>query len=131
MLHRLAVPAVALALAVPLAGCGDGDDEPARPAQTTATTTTAAPPAVDDAAAERIARRHVRKELGLEVRGEVKVLRSERDPRWVLVDGGDGRELWAVWLRDGQVVLAADEVAAFDPPQVPCDLRPAFSEPRC
>jgi hypothetical protein len=68
--------------------------------------------------------------------------RSKRKPDWGLVTGfyrrpGDGGR-WAVWLQlvDGYWIVkhaGLDEKAAAPPKslRVPCDIRPAFSEPAC
>ena len=61
----------------------------------------------------------------------VTLRRSRRAPRWAIATGAKGRTLWVVWLRDGAVVLATKDVKRFNPPSVPCDLRPAFAKPSC
>lgn len=118
--------AAALAAAA-LAGCGDGAtiSAPTTPASSVPAV------AVPAATAERVARAYVRRRYRLPATGRVTVLRSRRDPRWILVDGGSGRRLWAVWLRGQDVVVAAAHPRRMNPSRVPCDLRPAFSEPSC
>jgi len=48
-----------------------------------------------------------------------------------MASGTDGRTLWVVWLRNGAVALATTDQRRFDPPSVPCDVRPAFLAPDC
>jgi hypothetical protein len=129
-----------LAACALLAGCGD-DDGPAStapptpavtvPAVTTATTPARSAPA-SDAQLVATARRHAEESLGIESDAdEVRLLRSKRDPSWALAAGAGPNNLWAIWLRDGEVEVSATDAAGFDPPAVPCDVRPAFSEPSC
>ena len=127
---------VVLALSAVLAGCGDDDEDrsPAQPPAPPATTTpaTTATPLLTDVQLERLAREHAERELGVQTDDEqITLLRSRVDSSWALVDGNDGSKLWAVWLRDGKVEVASSDAREFDPPSVPCDVRPAFSEPSC
>jgi len=74
---------------------------------------------------------------GVEVAGGTQFLRSTRNPRWALVSGARAeRGIWAVWLRvEGD--RWRPEHALFDgrgdptPAEVPCDIKPPFSEPEC
>jgi hypothetical protein len=97
------------------------------------------------AAAVAAAKRHVLARFrGISGLYDVAGVRSRRDPRWALVRGGysprgEARDgIWAAWLRraDGRwrVVYAGLDTRAKSPPAragVPCDIRPAFAEPRC
>ena len=76
-----------------------------------------------------------------QVRAEFS-LRSRRDPLWALVDGTatSRHRLWAAWLhldsRGAWDVRYFMTTAPFEPTsvahgRVPCDLVPAFGEPRC
>ncbi|HZE04668.1 MAG TPA: hypothetical protein VE127_05550 [Solirubrobacteraceae bacterium] len=69
-------------------------------------------------------------------------LRSRINPRWALVDGHatSRARLWAAWVhadaRGRWQLRYFDTTAPFQPQstthgRVPCDLYPAFSEPRC
>ena len=108
------------------AACGD-EEKAATPPATTATAAS-----ISDDELIATAREHAETRMDQTTpREQTTLLRSDRDPRWALVSGGDGRELWAVWLRDGEIAVAARDPEHFDPRAVPCDLRPAFSEPSC
>ncbi len=121
-LLRFAVPLLLAALVA--AGAMAGTGAPA--------------PSVAVTAAERYV--SVRYRLaGLE---DTFTLRSRRDPRWVLAEGAYARPrsggLWAAWLRRAggrwRVVYAGANRGGLEPPaglRVPCDIRPAFSEPAC
>lgn len=159
-LPRRIVPAVAVAaagaLAAAAAGCGrEGDlvaaDTTTAPTTstltapatgttplTTATTTTATPPPAPAAAApdaaqqRRTAAEHARDRLSLPVTpAGVTLVRSRRKPRWAIASGTYAGTPWVVWLRDGEVALATTDPDRFNPIAVPCDVRPAFSEPGC
>jgi hypothetical protein len=63
-------------------------------------------------------------------------LRSRRSRSWALVTGGgSGVRLWAAWARRtkrGTWRVRYFRTRDFDPGRrVPCDVRPAFSEPLC
>jgi hypothetical protein len=64
-------------------------------------------------------------------------LRSRRDRAWALVTGaGSGQfRLWAAWVqrtRRGTWKVRYFRRRDFEPGRrVPCDIRPAFSEPSC
>lgn len=63
-------------------------------------------------------------------------LRSKADPSWSLVTGAYGRRgLWAAWTRRtraGVHRVSVFRTRNFNPgTRVPCDVRPAFSEPSC
>jgi hypothetical protein len=64
-------------------------------------------------------------------------LRSRRNRSWALVTGGgSGRvRLWAAWARRtkrGAWKVRYFRTRNFEPGRrVPCDIRPAFSEPSC
>ncbi len=134
MRRRSSTSAAGFAVCALLAvGCGDSSEPTATATTPTATATTDAPDVpAGDADLVDAARRHAQRRLGISSSAnEVTLVRSERDPRWALAAGASGRDLWAIWLRDGKVRLAETEAARFDPPAVPCDLRPAFSEPHC
>jgi hypothetical protein len=62
---------------------------------------------------------------------DVTLHRSRRNPRWAITSGAEGRTLWVVWLRDGRVALATKDTRRFNPPAVPCDVRPAFAQLSC
>lgn len=94
------------------------------------------------AGAVRVAKQHVTARLRVSGLTSVFSLRSRRDPRWALVNGfyqrPRPRGMWAVWvrLRAGRwtVAYAGLRARAVNPPKsanVPCDIRPAFSEPSC
>ena len=120
------------------------DDEPA-PGTTTAapdgetgtatTTTTPREPAaaaIDATQLRRTAAEHARDRFRLPVTSEdVTLVRSRRKPRWAIASGTYGRTPWVVWLRDGKVALGTTDPERFNPIAVPCDVRPAFSEPSC
>lgn len=64
--------------------------------------------------------------------------RSKRNRRWVLVNGtaggGSRSHLWSAWLRKrhgGWHMYRFADFAGADPSGAPCDIRPAYSEPRC
>jgi hypothetical protein len=88
------------------------------------------------------ATRYVTGRYGLSFLSRVASRRSKRNPDWVLVTGfyrkGARRGTWAVWERfvDGYWIVkhAGLDEDGIDPPRtvrVPCDIRPAFSEPAC
>ena len=109
---------------------------PERPGPGTRTTVTAprgaATAAPDAAQLRRAAAEYARDELRLPVTSDdVTLVRSRRKPRWAIASGTYGRTPWVVWLRDGKVALATTDAKRFDPIAVPCDVRPAFSEPSC
>ena len=110
---------------------------PADGTGTDGTTTSTAPreptaASPDDAQLRRAAAEHARDRFRLPVTpDDVTLVRSRRKPRWAIASGTYGRTPWVVWLRDGQVALATTDAARFDPISVPCDVRPAFSEPSC
>ncbi len=107
---------------------------PPAAAGTTTATTPRAPAAgsPDDAQLRRIAAEHARDRFRLPVTSEdVTLVRSRRKPRWAIASGTYGRTPWVVWLRDGKVALGATDADRFNPIAVPCDIRPAFSEPSC
>jgi hypothetical protein len=63
-------------------------------------------------------------------------MRSERDRNWSLVTGGYGkRGLWAAWVlrhAGGRYRVEVFRTRNFDPgTRPPCDIRPAFAEPKC
>lgn len=62
-------------------------------------------------------------------------MRSARNRSWALVTGERGRRIWAAWMRrgsDGRWRVSIFRTRVFDPgPRVPCDIKPAFSEPSC
>lgn len=62
-------------------------------------------------------------------------MRSARNRSWALVTGERGRRIWAAWMRrgsDGKWRVGIFRTRDFDPgARVPCDIRPAFSEPIC
>ena len=106
---------------------------PGTGATTTATTprAPAAAPA-DDTQLRRTAAEHARDRFSLPVTSkDVTLVHSRRKPRWALASGTYGRTPWVVWLRDGRVALATTDADRFNPIAVPCDVRPAFSEPSC
>lgn len=94
-----------------------------------------------------VAKRHVAERWGLGGFRDVFSVRSERNPRWALVNGfyalpkrPGGPRPWAVWLRlrdttwrgAWRVMYAGKDAKAAEPGgPVPCDIRPAFSEPSC
>jgi hypothetical protein len=132
--------AVAIALAVAAAGCGREGGLADSDTTTTQTGTTpkkgrddpfAKPTAADDRL-RATAVRHARRRFGVATRSaDVTLRRSRRNPAWAIASGAERRTLWVVWLKDGKVELATTNVRRFNPPSVPCDLRPAFSEPGC
>ena len=158
-LPRRIVPAVAVAaagaLAAAAAGCGRVGDRVAADTTTaptantltapatgttplTTATTTATPPPAPAAAApdaaqlRRTAAEHARDRLSLPVTpAGVTLVRSRRKPRWAIASGTYAGTPWVVWLRDGEVALATTDPDRFNPIAVPCDVRPAFSEPGC
>lgn len=95
--------------------------------------------------AVRIAKVHVTKRFHIAGFRDVFSVRSRRAPAWVLVGGfyarpkpAQGAGTWAVWLRfrGGRWIVryAGINRRGVDPPAavgVPCDIRPAFSEPSC
>ena len=147
--------AVAIALATAAAGCGrEGDlvDTPEPPSTATTSTEPAtaetsttgkasanakqndpfAKPSRGEIRLRNTAVRYARKRFGVATRSaDVTLRRSRRSPAWVIASAAERRTLWVVWLKDGEVALATDDVRRFDPPSVPCDVRPAFSEPDC
>jgi hypothetical protein len=73
---------------------------------------------------------------GVEAPEGAQFLRSTRDPDWALVTGAAGRGIWAVWLRveDGRwrpEHALLDGRGDSSPAEVPCDIKPPFSEPEC
>ena len=123
---RLSPVVVGAALAAAFGGCGGDDDPPSR------ATTAATQPRPSDAQLRAIAGEHARRTLGVRSADEdVTVVRGRRNPRWAIASAAEGRTLWVVWLRDREVRLATKDLKRFDPPSVPCDVRPAFSEPSC
>lgn len=126
---RPALAAAAL-VALALAGASAAGAAPSAPAP---------PAAVRAAKLHVVARHHL---AGLK---DVFSLRSRRDPSWALVDGfyskpklRQGPGLWATWLHlaGGRWLVAYSGIGprAIGPParlRVPCDIRPAFSEPSC
>jgi hypothetical protein len=71
--------------------------------------------------------------------GSTSLVRSKRDPAWLLVTGYfTGGANWAVWLRnEGNAWkiqgsgAGPGDVTRFAPPQVPCDIAAPFAEPAC
>jgi hypothetical protein len=114
------VLSIAVAVIVSAVACGDEAGEP-RPGE---------PAGI--AAAEAYAR-----ERGADVRPRTQFLQSSRDRDWALVLGRSGRRgLWSVWLHVEQgrwqprhIVL--DGRGETRPAEVPCDIKPPFSEPDC
>jgi hypothetical protein len=107
---------------------------PSRTATTPTTTTPRDPNAglPDDERLRRAAAEHARNTFRLPVTsGDVTLVRSRRKPRWTIASGTYGRTPWVVWLRDGKVALGTTNAERFNPIGVPCDIRPAFSEPSC
>ena len=106
-----------------------------KPTAPRTSTTNADPPDKESAADARLrnaAARYARGRFGVRTLARnVTLRRSGRNPRWAIASGTQGRRLWVVWLRDGRVVLATTDTRRFNPPSVPCDVRPAFSEPSC
>ena len=115
---------LAAALAAGVAACGD-DEKEGGPAP-------APPRGVAISAAEAYAAAR-----GTRLKAGTQFLRSTRDPEWALVSGSSaGRGIWAVWLRvDGgrwrpqHALLDAGDDST--PAEVPCDIKPPFSEPEC
>ena len=98
----------------------------------------AVPAAADPAprAAKRAARERAIAHFGSSIGIKITFsLRSERNRRWALVDGSKSeRRLWAAWVRrsdSGRWVVRVFRTHRFDPAGVPCDIAPAYSEPRC
>ncbi|MDP1846367.1 MAG: hypothetical protein Q8K79_01135 [Solirubrobacteraceae bacterium] len=103
-------------------------------ASTPTATTPRAPAAVptDDTQLRRTAAEHARDRFSLPVTSkDVTLVHSRRKPRWAIASGTYGRTPWVVWLRDGKVALGTTDAKRFNPIAVPCDVRPAFSEPSC
>jgi predicted small lipoprotein YifL len=132
---------LACLLAAAAAGCGrEGDLAAPPPGGTTRTQTDAArttpgarsPTAAADVRLRNTAVRYARATFKVRTLArDVTLRRSRRDPRWAITSGAYGRTLWVVWLRSGEVARATTRVREFDPPQVPCDVRPAFAKPKC
>ena len=103
------------------AACGDGNGEERRPSDASAI-----------AAAEAYARSR-----GADVRRDTQVLHSARDPDWAVALGASGRRgLWAVWLRAAEGRWQPRHImrngkGETRPAEVPCDIKPAYSEPDC
>ena len=114
---------LAAALASGIGACGDESEPERSPGPGSATAISAAE--------AYIAGRGVEAEAG------TQFLRSTRDPDWALVTGGGARRaIWAVWVRveDGRwrpVHVSVNGRGATTPPDVPCDIKPPFSEPEC
>jgi hypothetical protein len=107
---------------------------PSRTATTPTTTTPRDPNAAlpDGERLRRTAAEHARNTFRLPVTSDdVTLVRSRRKPRWAIASGTYGRTPWVVWLRDGKVALGTTNAERFNPIAVPCDIRPAFSEPSC
>ena len=115
--------ACAAVLAAGFATCGD-DSGNARPQSPGSASAIAAAEAYASARA-------------VEVEAGTQFLRSTRDPDWALVTGGaERRAIWAVWVRvEGErwrpVHLSVNGKGDTTPADVPCDIKPPFSEPEC
>jgi hypothetical protein len=96
----------------------------------------------EEARAERFVRDRVQTIFGADSLEIGDTMRSERDDGWIFhygsferAEAGDGQ--WAAWLRMVRGRWVPWNVArlggsgSLDPTWVPCDVRPAFSEPRC
>ena len=123
-MRALAACACAAVLVAGPVACGDDSTDDGRPSGPGAA---AAIAAAEADAAQR----------GIELKAGTQFLRSTRDPRWALVSGARaGRGIWAVWLRvEGDRWRPAhvlyDGKGDSTPAEVPCDIKPPFSEPEC
>lgn len=87
--------------------------------------------------AVRAAERHAQTALDLPQRPRSEYsLRSKRKPSWALVTGRGSDGLWAAWVqrtsRGRWKVRYFRTRGTFMPGRrVPCDIKPAFSEPSC
>jgi hypothetical protein len=127
-LRALAACACAAALAAGIVACGGDSKEVGR---------TDGPAGGPGAALAIGAAEAYATGRGVAVKGGTQFLRSTRDPRWALVSGAGGkRGIWAVWLRvDGgrwrPEHALVDGRGDSTPAEVPCDIKPPFSEPEC
>jgi len=97
--------------------------------------------------AEAFARDRIRELTGAPAVTAHTSSRSDRDPYWALVTGETGADRngaepmptgWAMWMRINanrwtgwQITRLRDDDPNLRPDWVPCDVRPAFSEPEC
>ena len=83
-------------------------------------------------AAIKAARQRARTLPGMKVGA---TLRSQVDRAWSLVTGGYANHgLWAAWVRrddTGTYRVEVFRTRDFNPSAPPCDIKPAFAEPRC